>query len=92
MKSDIFTRLLQKHNLSKKLLGYDCYVDLGALIKEPSPLRKGKGKRPCSLKCGSLLIAAGFAKLNVEAAHYEATPAGVMWHGRVTQILPKQPA
>ncbi len=84
---ETFTLKVQRHGLWKPGLSYDAVLEMGELIKCPSPMVTDKSRSPCVLKKASVLIAAGYARLNHEAWHYEATDEGRTWHARVMKIL-----
>ncbi len=79
-----FTNRTRALGLHRKYIGPDAVAELAQVVQCPAPCVEKAGwvdrsKAPSPLRSMGKLIAAGLARLNRDAGHYEATDDGRKW-------------
>jgi hypothetical protein len=85
-----FTNRTRKLGLHRRYIGPDAVAELAQVVQAPVPCVPKAGwedrsKPPSTLRSMGKLIAAGLARLNPDANHYEATDDGREWLGKIIE-------
>ena len=85
-----FTNRTRKLGLHRRYIGPDAVAELAQVVQAPGPCVPKAGwedrsKPPSTLRSMGKLIAAGLARLNPDANHYEATDDGREWLGKIIE-------